>query len=70
MMGQGNVVMAFRKRAKKWGYENIRIYKVYRDGRYVPGLWEVIAHEPLSGQQVSVELDEVAMSRKFRHACR
>lgn len=65
-MGQGIVVMAFRKRAKRWGYEDIRIYKVYRNGKYVSGLWEVIAREPLSGQEVSVELDEIAMSRKFR----
>lgn len=65
-MSQGTVVMAFRKRAKKWGYKNIRIYKVYRNGKFVPGLWEVIAHEPLSGQEVSVELDQIAMSRKFR----
>lgn len=65
-MPQNKEVMAFRKRAKRCGYGEIRIYKAYRDGRYVPGRWEVIAREPLAGQEVLVELDEVAMMRKFR----
>lgn len=65
-MGQSAIAMAFRKRAGKRGYFDIRIYKVYRNGQYVPGHWEVIAREPLSGQRIRVVLNETEMKQKFR----
>lgn len=65
-MAQCTVVMAFRKRAKKWGYTDVQIYKVYRNGQWVPGRYEVTAVEPLAGERVRIELDARDMACRFK----
>lgn len=54
-MAQSNTVMAFRKRLKKRGYQDIRIEL------YKPGVYLVSALEPLAGMGVQREMMEQDM---------
>lgn len=65
-MSQGTVVMAFRKRAKRWGYTDIQIYKYFRDGKWVPGMYLVEATGPLAGEHIRVVLDVSEMALRFK----
>lgn len=56
-MAQSNIVMAFRKRLKKRGYQDIRIEL------YKPGFYMVSALEPLARMGVQVEMTEADMVR-------
>ena len=58
---QNRVVMAFRKRCKNRGYEDISIrYDKEKDS------FLVVAVDPLAGIQISCYLTEIAMYYKFR----
>lgn len=58
---QNNIVMAFRKRLKKRGYENISIYKYPRGNIY-----DIRAIEPLGGTPVKVDRSLEWMYHSFR----
>ncbi len=60
-MAQSNVVKAFRKRAKSYGYYGISI--VYDERK---GIYWVSAFEPLAGQFVKRECTEEDMYNMFR----
>lgn len=60
-MAQSNVVMAFRKRMKSYGYYGISI--VYDEKLNV---FHVSAFEPLADQFVKRDCTEVDMNRLFR----
>ncbi len=54
-MAQSSVVMAFRKRLRKRGYQDVRIL------RTKPGVYLVFALEPLAGFGVQREMTEQDM---------
>jgi len=60
-MAQSNIVKAFRKRAKSYGYYAISIVYDERKDTY-----HVSAFEPLAGQFVKRECTETDMHNMFR----
>lgn len=56
-MAQSREVMAFRKRLKKRGYQDVRIFSIPRK----PGYFLVMALEPLAGMGVQCEMTEIDM---------
>ena len=68
-MAQSTIIMAFRKRAKSFGYTNISIKRSsgsIRVGKHIINVYQVFALEPLGGLPVKVSLTEDEMYRKFR----
>lgn len=64
-MAQNNIVMAFRKRMKRFGYHDITIKHI--KGVKRSDIYQVSAIEPLSGVRVSVVYNDCyQMSRAFR----
>ena len=61
-MSQSNITMAFRKRLKKFKYEDIHIKLIDRD----KNVYNVVAIEPLSKSKVSVSLSESEMYTMLR----
>lgn len=60
-MAQSAVVMAFRKRLKSYGYQDISIIRDVKTG-----LFTVTACEPLAGQSVALESSEWDLDLKMR----
>lgn len=60
-MAQSTVIMAFRKRLKSYGYQNISIIRDPKTGVYT-----VTACEPLAGQSVTLESSEWNLDLKMR----
>lgn len=60
-MAQSNVVMAFRKRLKSYGYYGISI--VYDEKL---SIFHVSAFEPLAGEFIKRDCTEFDMMRMFR----
>ena len=69
-MAQSRIIMAFRKRAKSFGYTNISIkYSPFAPEAGEKGAintYQVYALEPLAGLPVKVFLTEQEMYHKFR----
>ena len=69
-MAQSRIIMAFRKRAKSFGYTNISIkYSPFAPearGKNTIKTYQVYALEPLGGLPVKVFLTEQEMYHKFR----
>jgi len=63
---QNNVVMAFRKRLKKYGYRDISIRQVRNDNGATTGEYTVTAVEPLGGTVVHVYYTLMMMHHAFK----
>lgn len=62
---QSNIVMAFRKRLKRWGYRDISIRQYCVEG--IPsGEYSVIATEPLAGMKVCANYTLAMMHHAFK----
>ena len=62
---QSNIVMAFRKRLKKTGYEDISIKQMRGEG--IPaGEYTVTAIEPLAGMKITAYYTLSAMHMAFK----
>lgn len=66
-MSQPVEVMAFRKRALKRGYANIRIFRVFSSDGAFCDRYLVRAVEPLAGIPVSGEFYTYELCSKFRY---
>lgn len=65
-MSQPVYVMAFRKRALKWGYRALKIYRICDKDGLPTGRYSVSAVEPLAGVPVHGEFDQYELCHMFR----
>lgn len=65
-MSQPTYVMAFRKRLKKRGYSDIKIFSLLDDDRKPTGRYLVSAVDPLVGIPISREFESFEIMLKFK----